>query len=190
MSPHEPARQLAFDLDQPGIEQPNASQVDLLIRSTLARCQPDLELPPVRVSGRMRRTLGSYTPSRKQIAVSSRLLALGDETDIRRVVLHEVAHAIVHARHGEKTSAHGREFRSVCQELDIRSRRYVDVTTEKWRSQVRFLSKCGHCKVIIVRRRRMRSVRCGCGLKVYPKSWRAVAPADVEGGPNGDWVVL
>ena len=184
----EPARQLTFDLDQPGVEKPTASQVDLLIRTTLARCQPELELPPVRVSGRMRRTLGSYTPPRKQIAISSRLLAMGDEADVRQVVLHEVAHAIVHARFGEKTSAHGREFRAVCDELDIKPRRHVDVTTEKWQSRVRFLSKCGHCKAIIVRKKRMRSVRCGCGFKIYPKSWRAVAPADV--GPNGDWVAL
>lgn len=181
------------------MEKPTASQVDLLIRTTLDAHQKDLDLPPVRVSGRMRRTLGSYTPSKRQIAVSSRLLAMGDETDIRQVVLHEVAHAIVHARFGDKTSAHGREFRAVCGELDVRPRRHVDVMTEKWQSQVRFLSKCGHCKVIIVRRRRMRSVKCGCGVKVYPKSWRAVARAAVAGGDtaNGsgasgdrDWVAL
>ena len=184
----EPARQLRFDLEQPTVEKPTAAQVDLLIRITLAAHEPDLELPPVRVSGRMRRTLGSYMPTRRQIAISSRLLAMGDDADLRQVVLHEVAHAIVHARFGEKASAHGMEFRAVCRELDVKPRRYVDVITEKWRSRVRFLSKCGHCKVIIVRKKRMRSVRCVCGLKVYPKSWRAVAPA--EANPNGDWVAL
>lgn len=184
----EPPRQLRFDLEQPGVEKPTAAQVDLLIRTTLADHEPGLKLPPVRISGRMRRTLGSYMPARRRIAISSRLLAMGDESDLRQVVLHEVAHAIVHARFGEKASAHGREFRAVCHELGVKARRYVDVTTEKWRSRVRFLSKCGHCKVIIVRKKRMRSVRCTCGLKVYPKSWRAVAPA--EANPNGDWVVL
>ena len=184
----EPARQLTFDLGEPGVEKPTASKVDLLIRATLAGCQPYLELPSVRVAGRMRRTLGSYTPSQKQIAISSRLLAMGDEADIRQVVLHEVAHAIVHARHGKNTSAHGREFRAVCDEMGIKPRRHVDVSTERWQSRVRFLSKCGHCKGIIVRKRRVRSVRCGCGEKVYPKSWRAVAPAEDEA--DGDWVVL
>ena len=184
----EPARQLTFDLGEPGVEDPTALQVDLLIRATLAGCQPYLELPSVRVARRMRRTLGSYTPSQKQIAISSRLLAMGDEADIRQVVLHEVAHAIVHARFGEKTSAHGREFRAVCAEMGIKPRRHVDVSTEKWQSRVRFLSKCGHCRVIIVRKRRMRSVRCECGEKVYPESWRTVAPAAVDS--NGDWVAL
>jgi len=182
------SRQLAFDLDQKPIGKPTAEAIDLLIQSTFDKHEPGLSLPPVRVSSRMRRTLGSYMPSRKQIAISSRLLAMGDEADIREVVLHEVAHAIVHARWGDKPSAHGREFRAVCGEIGAKPRRYVDVTTEKWQSQTRFLSKCGHCKVLIVRKKRMRSVRCVCGLKLYPRSWRAVAPA--ENGEPGDWVML
>lgn len=182
-------RQLAFDFDGPRVERPTASQVDLLVRVTIVTYQPGLELPPVRVSGRMRRTLGSYTPAKRQIAISSRLLAMGDEAEVRQVVLHEVVHAIVHARFGEKTSAHGKEFRAVCDELGVKPRRFVDVTTEKWQSQVRFLSKCGHCKTLIVRKKRMRSARCGCGLKVYPKAWRAVAPEN-ENAPDGAWIAL
>ena len=182
------SRQLAFDLEQKPVGKPTAENVDLLIRSTLDTHEPGLELPSVRVSGRMRRTLGSYMPSKKQIAISSRLLVMGDEEDIRQVVLHEIAHAIVHSRFGEKASAHGREFRAICDEIGAKPRRYVDVTTDEWQSQVRFLSKCGHCKVLIVRKKRMRSVRCVCGLKLYPRSWQAVAPAD--GGEDGDWVML
>lgn len=187
-SPPDPARQLRFELEQPRVEKPTAEQVDLLINTALATHEPDLELPPARVSGRMRRTLGSYTASKRRIAISSRLLAMGDDSDVRQVVMHEVAHAIVHSRFGEKASAHGSEFRAVCRELDVRPRRYVDVMTEKWQSRIRFLSKCGHCKVIIVRKKRMRSVRCTCGLKAYPKSWRAVAPAEAD--LDGDWVML
>jgi predicted SprT family Zn-dependent metalloprotease len=182
------ARQLAFDLEQKPVGKPTAANVDLLIRATLESYEPDLKLPDVRVSGRMRRTLGSYMPSKKQIAISSRLLAMGDDDDIRGVVLHEVAHAIVHSRFGDKAPAHGRQFRAVCNEIGAKPRRYVDVTTEQWQSQVRYLSKCGHCKVLIVRKHRMNSVRCVCGLKLYPRSWRAVAPA--ENGEAGDWVML
>ncbi len=181
------SRQLAFDLERKPVGKPTAANVDLLIRATLDSHEAGLELPAVRVSGRMRRTLGSYMPSRKQIAISSRLLAMGEEDDIRQVVLHEVAHAIVHARWGDKPSAHGREFRAVCGEIGAKPRRYVDVTTEQWQSQVRYLAKCGHCKVLIVRKRRMRSVRCVCGLKLYPRTWRAVARAEDE---SGDWVML
>jgi predicted SprT family Zn-dependent metalloprotease len=188
IAPQEESRQLALNIEQKPIGKPTAAAVDLLIQSTFDAYEPGLSLPPVRVSGRMRRTLGSYMPSRKQIAISSRLLAMGDENDVRQVVLHEIAHAIVHARWGDKPSAHGSEFRAVCKEIGVKPRRYVDVTTEKWQSQTRFLSKCGHCKMLIVRKKRMRSVRCVCGLKLYPKSWRAVAPTD--GGAAGDWVML
>ncbi|HCI86162.1 MAG TPA: hypothetical protein DHV68_04900 [Dehalococcoidia bacterium] len=182
------SRQLSFDFARKSIGKPTAEGVDELIRSTLELHEAGLSLPSVRVSSRMRRTLGSYMPSKKQIAISSRLLAIGDENDLREVVLHEVAHAIVHARWGEKPSAHGKEFRSVCKEIGARPRRYVDVTTSDWTSQVRYLSKCVHCKVLIVRKRRMRSVRCACGLKCTPSSWRAVAPA--ETGVPGEWVML
>jgi predicted SprT family Zn-dependent metalloprotease len=182
------ARQLTFDVEQKPVGKPTAEHVDLLIKATLDAHEPGLELPAIRVSGRMRRTLGSYMPSRKQIAISSRLLAMGDENDIHQVVLHEVAHAIVHSRFGDKPSAHGREFRAVCSEIGAKPRRYVDVTTDQWQEQVRYLSKCGHCKVLIVRKKRMRSVRCACGLKLYPRSWRAVTRG--EGDDGGDWVML
>jgi len=182
------SRQMSFDLEQKPLDKPTAEAVDLLIQATFDQHQPGLSLPPVRVSTRMRRTLGSYMPSRKQIAISSRLLAMGDENDIRQVVFHEVAHAIVHDRWGDKPSAHGLEFRSVCNEIGAKPRRFVDVTTGDWSSQIRYLSKCGHCKVLIVRKRRMRSVRCICGVKLYPQLWRAVAPSD--GGDAGNWVIL
>jgi predicted SprT family Zn-dependent metalloprotease len=182
------SRQLAFDLEQKPVGKPTAENVDLLIKSTLDTYEPGFELPSVRVSGRMRRTLGSYMPSKRQITISSRLLAMGNEEDNRGVVLHEIAHAIVHSRFGDKAPAHGREFRAVCDEIGAKPRRYVEVTTDEWQSQVRFLSKCGHCKVMIVRKKRMRSVRCVCGLKLYPRSWRAVAPAD--GGEADEWVML
>ena len=181
-------RQMAFDLDQKPVGKPTTEAVDSLIQATLCQHQPGLSLPPVRVSARMRRTLGSYMPSRKQIAISSRLLTMGDENDIREVVLHEVAHAIVHYRWGDKPRAHGREFRSVCKEIGAKPQRFVDVITGEWQSQIRYLSKCGHGKVLIVRKRRMRSVRCICGLKLYPQLWSAVVPD--EGGDAGDWVML
>ena len=46
------------------------------VRATLERHEPGMEpLSPIRVSRRMTRTLGSYRPDKRQIAVSSRLLA-------------------------------------------------------------------------------------------------------------------
>ena len=182
------SRQYVFDIEQKPIDKPQSAYVDLMIGEILKIHQPKLQLPRVRVSRRMRTTLGSYMPSHKQIAISSRLLAMGDHSDVREVVLHEVAHAIVHARFGNKPSAHGREFRSICKELDIEPKRYVDVPTEKWQTRIRYAAQCDRCNLIVVRKRRMRFVRCACGLKLYPNSWKAVSEA--ERGIDFDWVML
>lgn len=184
----EPPRQLSFNLDLEQVEKPALKNVHLLINTMLDAHQPDLELAPVRVSSRMTRTIGSYMPSKKQLAISSRLLAMGDEKEIRQVVLHEIAHAIVHARFGEKPKAHGKEFRAICIELGVDPSRHVDVDTEKWKLRIRYLVKCGHCKMIVIRNRRTRSVRCLCGSKIYPKSWRAVVPAGSD--PKKDWLAV
>ncbi len=178
--------QLVFDLGHQIKDKPPVIAVDEIVKIMLRSHEPGLTLPSVRVSGRMRRTLGSYTPTKKLISISSRLLALGNDGDIREVVLHEVAHAIVHSRWGERPTAHGKEFRSVCQEIGAKPRRYVDVSTDDWDSRIRYLSKCESCHVSIVRKRRMKSVRCACGTKLYPESWFTVAP-DQEGAAD-EWV--
>ena len=182
------AYQLVFDFEHHIKDKPPVIAVDELVKIILRSYEPGLTLPSVRVSGRMRRTLGSYTPAKKLISISSRLLALGDEGDIREVVLHEVAHAIVHWRRGERPAAHGKEFRSVCLQIGAKPHRYVDVRTDDWDSRIRHLSKCEYCHVWIVRKRRMKSVRCVCGIKLYPQSWCTVAPE--QEGVAGDWVRL
>ena len=182
------SRQFAFDIEQKAIEKPKSQFVDLMIDEILKIHQPKLQLPQVRVSRRMRATLGSYMPSRKQIAISSRLLAMGDDGDVREVVLHEVAHAIVHARFGNKPSAHGREFKAVCKELDIEPKRYVDVSTEKWQMRIRYAARCNFCNLLVVRKRRMPFARCICGSKIYPKSWQAISEG--ERRQDFDWVMI
>ena len=182
------SRQYAFDIEQKEIEKPKSRFVDLMIDEILKIHQPKLQLPEVRVSRRMRATLGSYMPSRKQIAISSRLIAMGDDSDVREVVLHEVAHAIVHARFGNKPSAHGREFKAVCKELDIEPKRYVDVSTEKWQTRIRYAARCHFCNLLVVRKRRMPSARCVCGSKMYPRSWQAIS--GTERSQDFDWVMI
>ena len=80
------SRQYAFDIEQKTIEKPKSQFVDLMIDEILKIHQPKLQLPQVRVSRRMRATLGSYMPSRKQIAISSRLLAMGDDGDVLSLI--------------------------------------------------------------------------------------------------------
>ena len=180
--------QYSFDIEQRAIEKPKSRYIDLMISEILKIHQPKLQLPEVRGSRRMRSTLGSYMPSAKQIAISSRLLAMGEDGDIREVVMHEVAHAIVHARFGNKPSAHGREFKAVCKELDIEPRRYVDVSTEKWQTRIRYAARCKFCNLLVVRKRRMPFARCVCGSKIYPKLWEAISES--ERSQDSDWVMI
>ena len=136
------------------------------VRSTLERHEPGIEpLSPIRVSHRMTRTLGSYRPDKRQIAVSSRLLAFGEQSHIETVLLHETAHAITHHR-DEKASSHGRLFKSVCRELGIEPNRFVNVPTRGWGSRRRYVFTCAACGESLVRKRLVRIARCKCGTRL------------------------
>lgn len=145
-----------------------------LIQGTFRRWAPEGVTPAVKVSRRMLRTLGTFTPAKNLIRISSRLLALGTTAEQRHVVLHEVAHAIVHHR-APKARAHGREFRAVCEELGLVAGRFVEINHAMWRERQQFAVECPACGVPIVRRKRVRKVRCGCGVAIKPKAWAAVA---------------
>lgn len=69
---------------------------------------------------RARRRAGLCRYDRREISVSGPLTALYDEADVREVVLHEIAHALVGARHG-----HDRVWRATARRLGASGRRVV-----------------------------------------------------------------
>ncbi len=144
-----------------------------VIRNTFRRWVPDGDMPVIKVSRRMMRTLGSFTPSRNQIRLSSRLLALGTPEEQQHVALHEVAHAIVHQR-TPKARAHGKEFKIACSELGLDAGRFVSVDHSAWRDRLRYAVECPSCGENILRRKRARKVKCDCGSKLKPREWSAV----------------
>ncbi|MCH7740918.1 MAG: SprT-like domain-containing protein, partial [Chloroflexi bacterium] len=117
---------------------------------------------------RMRRTLGSYSPHRRRISLGAHLLAFGTADQQRSILLHELAHAMVHHRY-PKATAHGREFSAACRQLGVEPFRTVDLPVREWLSNERYGYRCGRCGVLSLRKRRVRSVRCGCGEKVSPE---------------------
>lgn len=139
-----------------------------LAATVIDRHAPDLDLPAIRVSGRMTRTFGSYTPTSKQVTLSSRLLALGREEDQKEILLHELAHAITHHRH-PKARAHGREFQAICVELGVNTRRYVNLPVREWVKRARWGTSCEACGTMILRQRAFRSMRCDCGHLNRPR---------------------
>ena len=151
-----------------------------LVHDAVSRYEPGMEpLSPIRVSRRMTRTLGTYRPDRRQIALSSRLLAFGEEEHVTTVLLHETAHAITHHR-DKKASSHGRLFKSVCRELGIEPRRFVDVPVQVWSSRQRYVFTCSACGTALMRKRLVRIARCACGVRLEVK--RAARVAVDDGG--------
>ncbi len=158
----------------------DATGLDSEVAALLAAHEPGLKLPPLRVSSRMRRTLGSYSAHRKRIALGAHLLAFGTIDQQRSILLHELAHAIVHHRH-PKASAHGVEFSEACMQLGVEPFRTVDLPVREWLSNERYGYRCGRCGTLSLRKRRVRSVRCECGEKVSPERAELVAlPPDGE----------
>ncbi len=138
-------------------------------------------MPAIQVSRRMLRTLGSFTPSKNLIRLSSRLLALGTPDEQRQVALHEVAHAIVHQR-DPKAQAHGREFRAACKELGLVAGRFVNIDHAGWNRRLRYSVDCPSCGEKILRKKRASRIKCDCGTALRPNRWSAVALS--EDGPK------
>ncbi|MDP6824376.1 MAG: SprT-like domain-containing protein [Dehalococcoidia bacterium] len=163
-------------VDAPG----RVAELDEFVNVTLERYAPGMKpLSPMRVSRRMTRTLGSYRPDRRQIALSSRLLAFGEQKHVETVLLHETAHAITHHR-DEKASSHGRLFKSVCREMGIEPRRFVNVPIGAWGSRQRYVFTCAACGEALVRKRLVRIARCRCGTRLEVQ--RAARVAVDHGG--------
>lgn len=77
---------------------------------------PELPAVRLRLSARLTRSAGMYRPG-GDVALSTYFLAAHGPERARGVLLHELAHHIVRARHGPRVAPHGREFRAVAAAL-------------------------------------------------------------------------
>lgn len=71
----------------------------------------------IEVSGRMRSSLGRAYLERRIVRINAHLLAPGREALLEEVFCHEVAHLVVHERHGRAARPHGREWRSLLRQV-------------------------------------------------------------------------
>lgn len=165
---HGLARQLRLPLDaEPAIAPPSLERLTALAQSTLAAHEPGVTTPPLKISTRMTRTLGSYSPATGSITLSARLLAFGGYDRCRAILLHELAHAIVHYR-DSKAPAHGRAFKAVCRELDVSPARLLKIPADDWNARERYAYECEVCGATVLRKRARRRVRCSCGATLAP----------------------
>ena len=135
------------------------------VEQVLAAYASGLTLSRIRISNRMQRTLGSYSPSKREIALSSELFLSGGKKSIWRVLLHEIAHAITLHRH-PGSRPHGREFRGVCDEIGADPSRFIDVGLVSPSEPIRYSIQCPSCGGLNKRKRLTRFVRCICGARL------------------------
>jgi predicted SprT family Zn-dependent metalloprotease len=156
----------AIDPSQKVDSPESVAELDAYVAGLLEKHEPDIKpLAPIRVSRRMTRTLGSYRPDKRQIAISSKLLTFGEAEHVETVLLHETAHAITHYRDA-KASSHGRLFKTVCRELGVEPKRFVNIPTQGWGSRQRYVFTCPVCHETLVRKRLVRIARCVCGTRL------------------------
>ncbi|MBI4306778.1 MAG: SprT-like domain-containing protein [Chloroflexi bacterium] len=169
------ARQLLLLATQHVFERVSIDGLGDLAMTVLARHAPKLKLPALRVSSRMTRTFGSYTPTTRQVSLSSRLLAFARPSEKREILLHELAHAITHHRF-PKASAHGAEFRAICREIGADGRRFVSLPVREWAGKGRWAAVCDHCGSLVTRQRAVSVMRCGCGNRIAPRRLAFIVP--------------
>lgn len=85
----------------------------------------------VTVASGMGRRLGTCNWTKKHIRLSDRLLSHSSHEQILDTVLHEVAHAIAHERHGLNIKPHGAEWKHYAVLLGARPRASVPPTPEQ-----------------------------------------------------------
>jgi predicted SprT family Zn-dependent metalloprotease len=121
----------------------------------------------LRVSTRMRRSIGSYRAARDEIALAAWLFeATTAATLLEEVLCHEAAHAAVHRVHGRSVRPHGREWRGFMERAGLRAR--VRIPLEELPATQRgtlvqaggWVHRCPICQATRLARTRVPRWRC------------------------------
>jgi SprT-like family len=76
-----------------------------------------IETMTIETSSRMRSSLGRAYLDRRLVRLNALLIAPGREALLDEVFCHEVAHLVVHERHGRRAAPHGREWRALLRQV-------------------------------------------------------------------------
>jgi predicted SprT family Zn-dependent metalloprotease len=117
------------------------------VREVLQTVAPELS-PRIRVGWNrlMRTTAGVAVPSRWEIWLNPALREIS-EVEVQKTLLHELAHLLVHHRHGRRRlPPHGIEWREACRDLGIPGEgRTHQLPFQGRRMRRRFQLKCRGC---------------------------------------------
>lgn len=103
-------------------------------------------------NARMRSTAGLAFPGRSLVRLNPRLREFG-EAEVRRTLLHELAHLLAHERAGRRRIApHGAEWRRACVDLGLTDeKRTHDLPLPRRTVARRYHYRCPSCATTIAR---------------------------------------
>lgn len=135
-----------------------------------------------------RRIRRDHVPSRFVVELNPRLLLDRHPEGLVPTLAHELAHAVVRARHGGSARAHGPEWRATMQRMGHDDRRCHDFDVAGLARPSRGESRwiCRACAKTVTlgpiqtrrerRRRGSYTCLCGGGLLPYPEPWPEPCP--------------
>ena len=152
------------------------------ITKAIADCESEWEADGFRSgvtiewSARLSRSLGIAYPVRKLIRLNMLLQDFSNLNLLREVVVHELAHLLVYARHGRAAKSHGKEWCALMSQMGLEARRAIPVKMRKSKNPKKFVyeHRCPRCHAVRVARR------------PHP-NWQCVACN--QAGLNGELVV-
>lgn len=103
-------------------------------------------------NARMRSTAGLAFPGRSLVRLNPRLREFGD-AEVRRTLVHELAHLLAHERAGRRRIApHGAEWRRACADLGLPDeKRTHDLPLPRRKIARRHHYRCPSCRTTIAR---------------------------------------
>ena len=98
---------------------------------------------------------GCCNYTQKRISLSQNLVALNDEARVTNTILHEIAHALVGAKHG-----HDSVWRSKALEIGCNGNRCFSSRNTKI-PESKYIAECGGCNRVHTRHKMTRSLKYG-----------------------------
>jgi predicted SprT family Zn-dependent metalloprotease len=105
-------------------------------------------------------SLGTCSYHKKEIRLSKWYVELNNETEVKDTILHEIAHALSYARHGQKGIGHGALWKGICREIGAIPRACSKEKLNKPKNHHKYVATC--CGVTYRRHRLRRGAKYYC----------------------------
>lgn len=140
------------------------------LKEGAVRFHSDLQKYHLRINA-SKRTLGSCNRRERLITVSKWHIQGSSEDSLRDTILHEFAHALAYARHGNKAWNHGPLWKEACGDLGANPNRISYQAYDVERPPAKYTLRCPQCGIEDRRHRMSRGakyscVRCGSEIEI------------------------